>query len=50
VLYEGASIDQAKDDMNAVWVTNDSWTALIFDTLEENDVSPHCDTCLWERD
>ena len=50
VLYEGVSIDQAKDDMNAVWVPNNTWTNLIFDTLEENDISPHCDTCLWESD
>ena len=38
------------EDMNTVWVPNDTWRSLIFDTLEENDVSPHCDTCLWERD
>jgi len=50
VLYEGVPMDQAKDDMNAVWVPNDTWRSLIFDTLEENNVSPHCDTCLWERD
>ena len=50
VLYEGVSIDQAKDDMNAVWVPNDTWTNLIFDILEENNVSPLCETCLWERD
>jgi protein tyrosine phosphatase (PTP) superfamily phosphohydrolase (DUF442 family) len=50
VLYEGVSIDQAKEDMNAVWVPNGTWKNLIFDALEENDVSPLCDTCLWERD
>jgi protein tyrosine phosphatase (PTP) superfamily phosphohydrolase (DUF442 family) len=47
VLFEGVPMGQAKDDMDAVWVPNDTWRSLIFDTLEENDVSPHCDTCLW---
>jgi protein tyrosine phosphatase (PTP) superfamily phosphohydrolase (DUF442 family) len=50
VLYEGVPMDQAKEDMNTVWVPNDTWRSLIFNTLEENDVSPHCDTCLWEGD
>ena len=50
VLYEGAPMDQAKDDMYTVWVPNGTWRSLIFNTLDENDVSPHCDTCLWESD
>jgi protein tyrosine phosphatase (PTP) superfamily phosphohydrolase (DUF442 family) len=50
VLYEGAPMDQSKEDMNTVWVPNDTWRSLIFNILEENDVSPHCDTCLWEHD
>lgn len=50
VLYQGVPIDQSKDDMNTVWVPNDTWRSLIFSILEENDVSPHCDTCLWESD
>ena len=50
VLYEGVPMDQSKEDMNTVWVPNDTWRRLIFNILEENDVSPHCDTCLWEHD
>ncbi len=50
VLYEGVPMGQAKEDMNTVWVPNANWRSLIFNTLEENDVSPHCDTCLWELD
>ena len=50
VLYEGVPMDQSKEDMNTVWVPDDSWQSLIFNILEENDVSPHCDTCLWESD
>jgi hypothetical protein len=50
VLYEGAPMDQSKEDMNTVWVPNDTWRSLIFNILEEKDVSPHCDTCLWEHD
>ena len=50
VLYEGVPMDQSKEDMNTVWVPDDTWRSLIFNILEENDVSPHCDTCLWERD
>ena len=48
VLYEGVSVEEAKDDLNSVWVPNTTWRGLIFDVLEENDVSPHCETCLWE--
>jgi protein tyrosine phosphatase (PTP) superfamily phosphohydrolase (DUF442 family) len=48
VLFEGVPVDQAKKDMNSVWVPDDTWRNLVFEILEENDVSPHCDTCLWE--
>jgi hypothetical protein len=43
-------MDESKEDMNTVWVPDDTWRNLIFNILEDNDVSPHCDTCLWERD
>jgi protein tyrosine phosphatase (PTP) superfamily phosphohydrolase (DUF442 family) len=49
VLYLGVGIDEAKEDLNSVWVPDATWTAFIFDVLEENDVSPDCDTCLWEN-
>ncbi len=50
VLYGGIPMDQAKDDMNSVWVPNATWRELIFTVLEENDRSPHCDGCLWQPD
>lgn len=50
VLYGGIPMEQAKDDMNSVWVPNSTWRKLIFTVLEENDRSPHCDGCLWQPD
>ena len=47
VLYEDVPVAQAKADMNSVWEPNDTWRDLIFEILEENDVSPHCDGCAW---
>ena len=49
VLYLGVAIGEAKADMNSVWVPDATWTGFIFDVLEANDVSPDCDTCLWEN-
>jgi protein tyrosine phosphatase (PTP) superfamily phosphohydrolase (DUF442 family) len=49
VLYLGVGIGDAKEDLNGVWVPNATWTAFIFDVLEENGVSPDCDSCLWEN-
>jgi protein tyrosine phosphatase (PTP) superfamily phosphohydrolase (DUF442 family) len=48
VLYQGVALDEAKDDLNSVWVPNDTWRKFIFDVLEENGRSADCDTCLWE--
>ena len=50
VLFEDVPMDQAKDDMNSVWVPNNTWRKFIFSVLEENGRSPHCDHCLWETD
>lgn len=50
VLYENVPMDQAKDDMNSVWVPNKTWRDLIFAILEENGRSPQCDACLWSID
>ncbi len=49
VLYLDVSVDEAKEDLNSVWVPNATWTGLIFQVLEDNGVSPDCDTCLWEN-
>ena len=47
VLFEDADMAQAKADLDSVWVPNDTWRRFIFDVLEENGRSPHCDACLW---
>lgn len=48
VLYMGVAMDVAKQDLDGVWVPNDTWRRFIFDVLEDNGRSPHCDACLWE--
>jgi protein tyrosine phosphatase (PTP) superfamily phosphohydrolase (DUF442 family) len=48
VVYEDVPVDEAKDDMNSVWVPDDTWRQLIFDVLEDNGISPQCESCLWE--
>jgi len=50
VLYEDVSVAVAKADMNTVWQPNETWQKLIFEILEENGESPHCDGCSWETD
>ena len=50
VLYVGVPMDRAKEDMENVWIPNETWRELIFLVLGENGVSPHCDGCLWESD
>jgi len=47
VLYLGVPVAAAKADLNSVWTPNETWTALIFDILAENDLSPQCDGCDW---
>lgn len=50
VLYEDVPVAVAKADMNSVWQPNETWQKLIFEILEENGESPHCDGCSWETD
>ena len=38
---------EAKADMNTVWQPNETWRDLIFEVLDENNVSPHCEGCDW---
>ena len=47
VLYDEVDMAQAKDDLDSVWVPNDTWRRFIFDVLEAHGRSPHCDSCLW---
>ena len=48
VIVGDVPIDEAKDAMNTVWVPNENWRDLIFEVLEDNGISPQCETCLWE--
>ena len=50
VLYEGVPMATAKKDLDSVWTPNQTWRELIFTVLKENDVSPHCDGCVWQED
>ncbi len=47
VIYEGVSVATAKTDMNAIWHPGDVWRKFIFELLEANGISPHCDGCDW---
>ena len=47
VLYEDVPMAEAKADMNAIWQPNETWQSLIFDVLEDNDLSPDCEGCTW---
>ena len=47
VIYQDVPMATAKADMNAIWEPNETWRALIFDVLEDNDMSPNCDGCSW---
>lgn len=47
VLYEDVPVAEAKQAMNSVWTPNETWRQLIFDILEENGHSPHCEGCDW---
>ena len=48
VIYQKVPVAEAKADMNTVWAPNETWRDLIFDILEENGESPHCDGCDWD--
>jgi protein tyrosine phosphatase (PTP) superfamily phosphohydrolase (DUF442 family) len=50
VLYEDVPVAEAKADMNSVWQPNETWRNLIFEILEENGKSPHCDSCSWQTE
>jgi len=50
VLYRDVPVAAAKADMNTVWQPDATWRALIFEVLEQNGVSPHCEGCDWEAE
>lgn len=47
VIYEDVPVATAKADMNTVWQPNATWRDLIFEIMEENNISPHCEGCDW---
>jgi len=47
VIYLGVGVADAKEDLDSVWKPNGTWRKLIFDVLQENDISPECDVCDW---
>ena len=47
VIVDGVPLAAAKADMNSVWTPNETWRDLIFDVLENHDLSPHCEGCDW---
>lgn len=47
VIYENVPVPEAKHDMNAVWIPNETWRAFIFRVLDEHGISPECDGCDW---
>ncbi len=47
VIYNDVPIAEAKADMNSVWQPNAVWRDFIFAVLEENGISPDCESCDW---
>jgi protein tyrosine phosphatase (PTP) superfamily phosphohydrolase (DUF442 family) len=47
VIFQGVSMGEAKQDLDSVWVPNDTWREWVFDVLDAHGFSPDCDTCLW---
>ncbi len=47
VIYEDVPVAEAKADMNSVWQPNAVWRDFIFAVLEENGISPDCESCDW---
>lgn len=47
VIYQDVPLEDAKEEMNSVWVPNETWRKFIFELLLENNISPHCDVCDW---
>lgn len=47
VIHQNVSVAEAKQDMNRVWQPNETWRDFIFTVLEEEGISPLCETCDW---
>lgn len=47
VLYLDVPLAEAKSDMNTIWKPDGVWRELIFEVLEGEGISPHCEGCDW---
>ena len=47
VIHLSVPLFEAKEDMNAIWTPNETWTALILSILEDAGIDPKCDLCDW---
>lgn len=50
VLYLGVPLAEAKSAMNTIWKPDGVWRDLIFEVLQDNDISPQCEGCDWSSD
>jgi protein tyrosine phosphatase (PTP) superfamily phosphohydrolase (DUF442 family) len=50
VLYQDVPLAEAKSAMNTIWKPDGAWRDLIFEVLEEHDISPHCEGCDWSSE
>ena len=48
VIYLGVPIDEAKKDMDSIWMVNAIWYQFIVDTLNAHGLSHECETCDWQ--
>ncbi len=47
VIYQDVAIAEAKAAMNSMWQPDETWKKLIFEVLEEQGISPDCESCDW---
>jgi protein tyrosine phosphatase (PTP) superfamily phosphohydrolase (DUF442 family) len=50
VVHLDVPIEEAKADMNTIWNPDGAWRDLVFEVLEDNGISPHCEGCDWSSD
>ena len=47
VIYSAVPIEQAKQDLDAIWVPDEIWFNFIVDVLKQHGLSHLCDECDW---
>jgi len=50
VIYLDVPLAAAKSDMNSIWKPDGVWKDLIFEVLQDNGISPRCESCDWASD